>query len=999
MANINLTLRIAKANWSFGPGVDPNMGGGGRDVLCYHFDDGNGNFIPAIPGPTIRGNVGDVVTCTIQNRIDTSGLEFVDSLKTGAIVHWHGLELGNAHDGTPVTQRPIAQGDDFVYRFKLHRPGVYWYHPHFDGLLQEYLGCYGMIVVDDAHSNALRAARGIPHADRTWDLTLSDISFQSGRATNPPAAHVPLANLPATQTAYVRDLHHISGQGGTADQQMGDVFLVNGHHQAAFNTAAGNDQQLTGGAQSQQAAAITMAEGESFAFNILNAGVHRAYKIEMMTRVNNGPWQPSNDLVWIGGQAGLLDAARGGGGATFGGWKLTGRKTRGNSPQVVQANTDLSAGEFALVNSARITVAGTVPTGQNVTHIGLRARGFSVVASNQVADTNPTDMMIAEFAVSGNAQNQFTLANPLVAGTVLRPNQADKLEDLRSVQNVVTAWSGCTKAQLDQGGVPVPSGAISTGYSMAMTGQGVGPSIDNVQHHFHTMGAGQPTPDSTRYLRQGDVVEWVVENSLGPSDHPWHIHGFSFQPIKIELQLPDNSWQELYDWSDGNTDWVEYVDTMYIPARHRVTYRFRVDARKYIDEQGNEHDHGEVGRWLMHCHITRHAHRGMMSNFIVIGAQGCDFDERQHVDVYLRDNANDSGEEPSTGSISASPDIRIHKTSSNPADAFGPQSGTEAEFGQNNFVFARVHNRGNRVARAATDIYWSEVSTLVTPDQWNHIGRTGAHTVNPGGNSVSNALTWDPQDDGAGPGHYCFVGVTGSEQDMRPISPQSAATFPAFATFDDFRDLIRNHNNVTWRNFNIVDAILNFAPDSEKKARFKFPGAFDRPRLFDLVIENPFERALLELPMVEEIVEPLARADMRMKVDEKRRRVLIPLDRGRMVLPAMTLSRMAAHRAAFVIGEDAKGMIGQRITVAQRLVLDRKTEVRRLKLQIDEAFAMPKGVVRLERLRGFAERLKVLERGKEEEAREEVGRVTWAFVHEDKGWPEDDAGEPYKPKK
>ena len=67
-------------------------------------------------------------------------------------------------------------------------------------------------------------------------------------------------------------------------------------------------------------------------------------------------------------------------------------------------------------------------------------------------------------------------------------------------------------------------------------------------------------------------------------------------------------------------------------------------------------------------------------------------------DVYLRDNIADTGVVPTSGSISASPDIILVKSTVTDKEAsFGETSGTkyssslgyEAEFGQPNYIYVR----------------------------------------------------------------------------------------------------------------------------------------------------------------------------------------------------------------------------------------------------------------------------------------------------------------------
>jgi len=997
MPTIEYTFRIQKADWNFdrfdlddNDVVDPIIGT--RKVICYHqfvddtgvavaLDDPNGDWQPFVPGPEIRGNVGDTIVVTVQNRIDDDALEFVEGLKTSAIVHWHGIELGNAHDGTPVTQRPIPTGQDFVYRFKLIRPGVFWYHPHFDGLLQEHLGSYGPIIVEDDSTATLRTENIIPHEDRSFCIALSDVSFQSGRTVDPIDAHIPRADfpLPVGTDAFIRNIEAASG-----NQNFGDVWLVNGLHGKPFNAADANVQQFWAKGQKANPQIIQVAEGESISCQILNTGLHRFYKIHLAFKNGPGDWQVSNDLFWIGGQGGLLNNARGGGGDFDSGnvdsngdpiaYRVRGRKARNaDGAQAPQSASDLLPGEFVLATSARIELAFAVQAGW--TEVALRVNGFNVQNSGGTTqDEDPDNMLIAHFPVGGVANPDYVLGANLAAGTPLLMDPSvdvpglpaeDKpvlenlapavLEGLPSVVNeadVVTAFAGCgdgdDKATLAANGVGVPAGPLSLAYDPTLTGNMPGPSIDGESVHWNMGGPFQATADNTRYLQKNDVVEWTVETGTAGADHPWHMHGFSFQPIKMELNIGGGNYETLYDWQ-----FVEYVDSIHVPAFHRLTLRFRVEDRMYIGEDGNETANGVVGRWLAHCHITKHAHRGMMMNFYVV--DGCDLDEYQRVDVYLRDNIADDGTEPSTGSISGSPDIIVRPDEVlDPMAEFGPGSGTEnssglgfeAEFGQDNYIYARVNNRGNQPGNVTTDVYWSEVATLVTPDTWSYIGQTGPMVVQPGVLTVSDAIVWPPNEIPA-TGHYCFIGVTGSEQDIKSISPNEAASYPEFADFDDFRAFIRGHNNVTWRNFNVVDVDLNNAPgsgddagagaagDEDKSARFKFRGAFDKPRLFDLVVYNPFERLALEMPDDAGLRRDLDRRKVNYSLRKKTISVDVPV--GEIFrLRNMRLEKNRDYRSRFVVGDELKSMIGKTLAVAQEHIDDYVRKIADAEAQLHE---------------------------------------------------------------
>jgi hypothetical protein len=211
-----------------------------------------------------------------------------------------------------------------------------------------------------------------------------------------------------------------------------------------------------------------------------------------------------------------------------------------------------------------------------------------------------------------------------------------------------------------------------------------------------------------------------------------------------------------------------------------------------------------------------------------------------HADLYLRDHPGDTGD-THTGSISTSPDIIVRPDEVlDPQTMYGEGSGTEnsttlgyeAEGGQDNVIYARVRNRGPVDATNATvTVYWSEVGTLITPDLWNLVGQTTLTSV-PAGNvlTVSDAIVW-PEAEIPATGHYCFVGIVETVADPAP-------TLAELADFDVFRSFIRNNNNVTWRNFNVVENIPD--PDAGDPAimlPFHVAGAPDRAIGFGFELE------------------------------------------------------------------------------------------------------------------------------------------------------------------
>ncbi|GAA1886560.1 multicopper oxidase family protein [Streptantibioticus ferralitis] len=120
---------------------------GGPTVRTWSYGD-------RLPGREIRVTAGDTLEAVLVNH-----------LPKPTTVHWHGLALRNDMDGVPdVTQRAVAAGAQFTYRFAVPRPGTYWLHPH-TGVQQD-RGLYAPLIVEDP-KEPLRY-------DREWVVVLDD---------------------------------------------------------------------------------------------------------------------------------------------------------------------------------------------------------------------------------------------------------------------------------------------------------------------------------------------------------------------------------------------------------------------------------------------------------------------------------------------------------------------------------------------------------------------------------------------------------------------------------------------------------------------------------------------------------------------------------------------------------------------------------------------------------------------------------------------------------
>jgi len=69
-----------------------------------------------VPGPTLRIKRGEELKVRLFNELPAE-----------TAIHWHGVRVPNAFDGTPLTQKPVLPGASFDYRFRPPDAGTYWY--------------------------------------------------------------------------------------------------------------------------------------------------------------------------------------------------------------------------------------------------------------------------------------------------------------------------------------------------------------------------------------------------------------------------------------------------------------------------------------------------------------------------------------------------------------------------------------------------------------------------------------------------------------------------------------------------------------------------------------------------------------------------------------------------------------------------------------------------------------------------------------------------------
>ncbi len=553
--------------------------------------DGDGSFERLwtfngrTPGPEIRARVGDTVTVRFRNR-----------LPVPSTIHWHGIEINNRSDGTQVTQNLVPPGGSYRYRFKVTRPGIFWYHPHVKPSNQVFKGLYGpLIVTDDAEEELVRA--GVLPA-REEVVVLSDVTVckEPGRndaATFPADDSLPWAGPgpfpgdPVEPTPADLCETPLDGDGRRTDEplpagaipnvlpgrncvntcrvNMGQWVLTNG------SVAAGRaGSPARPGALAPGARPLAVRAGQGLRLRLINAAIFRYFRLVLTDAAGR-----RQTLYRVGGEGGLLNRVR----------------TEGGGRQ--RFDTGYDRGEILLAPGDRADVV-VVPRGARGDVLTLWTQAYPHTGRGlPLVPTVP----VLHLEISGRAPagKEFKIGprtRLLASRRIGRP--LERLDRTPTTGVLVDPRKLGERIR----GTDDPEIRLTA----------PGPSIDGVTGIFdQELGVDYrevPHIGSSRFARLGDLLELRVSNQTG-AHHAFHLHGFSFQPLRFE-----SGGRKLFEFKAP-----EFVDTIDIPANRTLVFRLRLDDRPLA---GGAPAGGGLGRWLLHCHILHHAALGMISELVVL---------------------------------------------------------------------------------------------------------------------------------------------------------------------------------------------------------------------------------------------------------------------------------------------------------------------------------------------------------------------------------------------
>jgi FtsP/CotA-like multicopper oxidase with cupredoxin domain len=612
-------------------------------------------FNGGIPGPTFKLNVGQSMVVRLINKLP---------YQLG--IHWHGVELENYSDGTDVTQDGAAPspaqliggapaGGTFLYKFKVTRAGLFWYHPHHGNSINRvFRGLYGMIIVTD---QPLEAGLGSVLPADTMQLVLSDTTVcKAGTPADPndtttyidPGTIATAADRaewlmpppdPMNPThfsqngitpAQLCDIATAKNDAGTGPPVppygAGDVpsLMGQGTPMAEGQTVLTNGMNVGGrpgtpdAPRPLPATSITrdVLSGQGLRLQIVNCAHLRYFRLRLTRGDDDPALAPLRkvDLFRIGGEGGLLDHP------------------------ILEGNGNLGtvalgyeSGEILLPTACRADVVVAIPAdAPNGSVLTLWTRDYQRTGHGAGAGgAHPfgwgqlPSVPVAHFRVNG------TVAGPAYSIGVATA--------LRAPGNLVEPLPAPPPGTLN-GGLLDPSTFGKAGTSnqeIRVRADGSTPHIDvvtpmAVMDAFMDSDPYTAAPHlagTSRYAESGRLLELKVTNeSNGKAHHPFHLHGFSFQPVKLEPRVGAPAGLPTLDpWP-----YREFRDTIDLLPDYTLTIRVRLDDRNLADDVLPG---GAMGRWLFHCHIFFHHERGMISELVVLPSPHISGGEKPNVNV------------------------------------------------------------------------------------------------------------------------------------------------------------------------------------------------------------------------------------------------------------------------------------------------------------------------------------------------------------------------------
>lgn len=304
----------------------------------------------------------------------------------------------------------------------------------------------------------------------------------------------------------------------------------------------------------------------------------------------------------------------------------------------------------------------------------------------------------------------------------------------------------------------------------------------------HTCAVGGMTFAHEMGHTLGAQHDWYVDDS----QDPWvYSHGFN---------NPDEGWRTIMSYSTRCSDMGETCSRIPFWSNPNKFFGGKplgvaegTDDSCVEDNLGNPDCDAENWRVINNNDAT-------VANFRE--RQACISTD----DVWMKDTWNDTGAEPDALTVGEpmwkSPYIWVR----NDFDATGEKQHQheDPEFGQQNWIYVKLHNDFNTTASGELKLYYADASTLPEwPSDWTLIDSFGVNNIASHG-TLLQPVAWTPSEEI----DYALLARWASP--TNPVDPM------AVAEGVNTNVNVRNNNNIVWRNTQIVDLEPNipfFAPE------------------------------------------------------------------------------------------------------------------------------------------------------------------------------------------
>ncbi|MFB6616807.1 multicopper oxidase family protein [Streptomyces sp. NPDC085524] len=258
--------------------------GGGHVFRSWTYGD-------QVPGKEVRATAGGTLSLTLANN-----------LPEATSLHCHGLAMRNDMDGVPgLTQRDIAPGGSFTYRFAVPTPGTYLFHPH-TGVQQD-RGLYAPLIVEDPDEPLSYDKEWVVVLDdwldgvdgSTPDAVLAELRGANGQSAGGHTGHgtTPAGTTPAAPAA-TQSASRGAGTGPSRVRMLGESDVL--------GKDVGNvdyPYYLINGRAADAPSEFTARPGDRIRLRIVNAGGDTPFRIALggheltVTHTDGYPVEPA----------------------------------------------------------------------------------------------------------------------------------------------------------------------------------------------------------------------------------------------------------------------------------------------------------------------------------------------------------------------------------------------------------------------------------------------------------------------------------------------------------------------------------------------------------------------------------------------------------------------------------------------------------------------------------------------------------------------------------